>query len=191
MTAPGRYLRWPLLLLPVFAACKNDLDRVAAMEVAEDGPYRITTNGDYLYSDSGLVRNQVRAGRILEFSGERPRTLLENGVELTFFQADGRAGSRLTARHGEIEPGADRMSVTDEVVFLNTRGEKLETEQLIWSQDSNKVFTDRPVKITRQKDIIYGQGLDAEEDFSRYTVRRVTGTLSMDRSDTLAAPKNN
>ena len=83
------------------------------------------------------------------------------------------------------------MSVSDQVVFVNTQGERLETEKLTWSQDSNKVFTDRPVKITRRNDIIYGQGLDAEEDFSRYTVRRVTGTLFIDRSDTLAPTESN
>ncbi|MBP8822729.1 MAG: LPS export ABC transporter periplasmic protein LptC [Flavobacteriales bacterium] len=177
-----------VLLLP---ACKNDLDRVAAMEVADGGPYRVTTEGEYLYSDSGRVRNKVRAGRILEFNGDKPQTLLEEGVELTFFQADGRAGSRLSARRGEIEPGGRRMSVSDQVVFVNTQGERLETEKLTWSQDSNKVFTDRPVKITRRNDIIYGQGLDAEEDFSRYTVRRVTGTLFIDRSDTLAPTESN
>lgn len=85
-----------------------------------------------------------------------------------------------------MEPGAHRMSVMDHVVFVNLQGERLETEMLSWSQDSNKVFTDRPVKITRSTDIIYGQGLDAAEDFSRYTVRRVTGMLDIDRSDTLA-----
>lgn len=187
MTAGGRLLACLLLL---GAACKNDLDRVAAMEVAPDGPSRITTQGEYLWSDSGIVRNRVRAGRILEYSGEPPRTVLEDGVELTFYLPSGLAGSRLTARKGEIVQAAQRMSVADQVVFVNTKGEKLETEKLTWSQDSNKVYTDRPVKITRRNDIIYGQGLDAAEDFSRYTVHRVTGTLFMDRSDTLA-PKNN
>jgi len=167
-------------------ACKNDLDRVAAMDVVDNGPERITTHAEYTYSDSGLVRNRVRAGTVLEFGGQKPHTELRDGVELTFFGPDGRAGSRLTARRGEMEPGAHRMSVMDHVVFVNLQGERLETEMLSWSQDSNKVFTDRPVKITRSTDIIYGQGLDAAEDFSRYTVRRVTGMLDIDRSDTLA-----
>jgi hypothetical protein len=47
------------------------------------------------------------------------------------------------------------------------------------------VHTDRPVRITRAQDILFGQGLDATEDFSRYTIRRITGSLQLDR-DTLA-----
>ncbi|HRN36010.1 MAG TPA: hypothetical protein PLL18_03765, partial [Flavobacteriales bacterium] len=87
---------------------------------------------------------------------------------------------------GEILPEARLMSVMDRVMFTNARGEQLETEKLIWMQDSGKVYTDLPVKITRAHDIIYGQGLDAAEDFSSYVVRKVTGSLFLDRNDTLA-----
>ena len=175
--------------LCVLASCKNDLDRVAAIEVPTNGPDRITTQAEYLYSDSGKVRNRVRAGTISEFSGDHPRTEMSDGVELTFFDADGRPGSQLTARRGEIQPERNSMVVEEKVVFVNTKGERLETEQLTWSKDSDRVYTDRPVKVIRAKDIIYGQGLDAAQDFSRYTIRKITGTLFIDRSDTLAPTK--
>lgn len=167
-------------------ACKNDLDRVAAIEVPANGPDRITTDAEYLYSDSGTVRNRVRAGTISEFSGEHPRTEMTDGVELTFFGPDGHAGSQLTARRGEIQPDRNRMVVEEQVVFINAKGERLETEQLTWDQDSGRVYTDRPVKVIRVRDIIYGQGLDAAQDFSQYTIRKITGTLFIDQSDTLA-----
>ncbi|MBZ0207711.1 MAG: LPS export ABC transporter periplasmic protein LptC [Flavobacteriales bacterium] len=181
--------RWGVLfyaIVLVFPSCKNDLDRVAAIDVPANSPDRITTQAEYLYSDSGLVRKRIRAGIISEFSGIQPRTELGDGVELTFFNPDGHAASQLTARHGEIDPEQNKMTVEEQVVFVNARGEKLETEQLTWSRDSNRVYTDRPVKITRARDIIYGQGLDASQDFGRYTIRRITGTLFIDRSDTLA-----
>ncbi len=177
---------WPLVLLACLPACKNDLDRVAAIEVGHDGPARVATHAEYIYSDSGVVRNRLRAGQILEYNGARPRTELAAGVELSFFNADGHPGSRLTARRGHIDPQTRNMTVEEEVVFVNTRGEKLETEYLAWSQDSGRVYTDRPVRVTRARDIIYGQGLDAAEDFSRYTIRRITGTLFIGPSDTLA-----
>jgi LPS export ABC transporter protein LptC len=77
------------------------------------------------------------------------------------------------------------MQVFEEVVFTNTEGDRLETEALTWAQDSDKVYTDKPVKVVRGGDIIFGRGLDANEDFSRYTVRRITGTLQVPEGDTL------
>lgn len=167
-------------------SCKNDLDRVAAMDLGGEVPDRITTAAEYVYSDSGVVRNRIRAGTIMEYGAPRPRTVVGDGVELTFFGPDGKAGSHLNAGRGEILPEARLMSVMDRVVFTNARGEQLETEKLTWMQDSGKVYTDLPVKITRAHDIIYGQGLDAAEDFSSYVVRKVTGSLFLDRNDTLA-----
>jgi LPS export ABC transporter protein LptC len=172
-------------------SCKNDLDRVAAIEVPSNGPDRVTTNAEYFYSDSGRVLNRINAGTISEYTGDDdPHTELTNGVELTFFDTAGHPSSRLTARRGQIMPKQQRMEVEDQVVFTNAKGEKLETEQLTWDQDSDRVHTDRPVKVTRTNDIIYGQGLDASQDFSRYTIRHITGSLFLDRSDTLVPTKD-
>ena len=177
-----------VLLLP---SCKNDLDRVAAIEVPANAPDRVTTNAEYFYSDSGRVMNRINAGTISEYTGEDdPHTDLTNGVELAFFDTAGKLSSKLTARRGQILPKKQLMEVEENVVFTNAKGEKLETEQLTWDQDSDRVYTDRPVKVTRANDIIYGQGLDASQDFSRYTIRHITGSLFLERSDTLAPTKD-
>lgn len=179
----------PAVVLLMLPACKNDLDRVAALEVPADGPDRITTEAEYLYSDSGIVRNRVRAAIIQEYTGDDPHTELSGGLELTFFTPDGNASGVLTARKGSIHPMEKRMQVDQQVVFRNIRGEKLETEQLIWDQDSGLVHTDKPVKVTRARDIIFGQGLDASQDMGTYTVRKVTGTVYIGADDTLAPVK--
>jgi len=179
---------WPLIIACTLLACKNDLDQLAQVDMDADAPDRITTQAEYYYSDSGIVRNRLRAGRVEEYMAEeRQKTVMTDGVELVFFNPDGGHGSVLTAREGLIKPRKNRMEVRDHVVFTNALGERLETEHLVWSQDSDRVWTDQPVKIIRAQDILYGQGMDANEDFSRYTIRRLTGTLYVDPEDTLAA----
>ncbi|MBL7964800.1 MAG: LPS export ABC transporter periplasmic protein LptC [Flavobacteriales bacterium] len=159
-------------------ACRNDLDRVAQIEVPQDAPERMTTNAVYSFSDSGVVSNTLRAARIEEFGTEAERrTELNGGLELTFFDRSGVKRAILTAESGRILPAQRRMEVERNVVFVNAKGERLETEQLTWSQDSALIRTDRPVRITRAEDILHGEGMEATEDFSRYTIRRITGTL--------------
>lgn len=170
----------------VLAGCKNDLDQVPVVEVAAEEPDRITTGAEYFYSDSGRVRNRLRAGRIREYlSSGRERTAVDQGLELTFFGPDGDSTSVLTAEQGEVLPGLHRMVVERNVVFINERGERMETDRLIWSQDSDRVWTESPVKITRAEDVVYGEGLDANEDMSRYVIRRITGQLHVSPMDTL------
>jgi LPS export ABC transporter protein LptC len=177
------------LLIPLVAvlSCKNDMDRVAAIELPASSPDRTTTNAEYYYSDSGRVSNRLRAGKIEEYLAKDDRhTEISDGLELLFYTAAGAEGSVLRARRGRIWPDERRMEVSEQVVFTNAKGETLETEELLWSQDSARVHTDRPVKITRKGDILYGDGLDAAEDFSSYTIRRPHGSLALPPDSTLA-----
>jgi LPS export ABC transporter protein LptC len=176
---------WAYLLAIVVSAlgtvgCRNDLDKVAAVEVEQNAPDRITTHAEYLYSDSGRVTHRLRAGRIAQWSGaETKRTEMSDGVELVFFDRQGEQQSMLTARRGLILEQEKRMEVSEQVVFVNQKGERLETEQLTWHQDSARVRTDKAVRVQRGNDVIHGMGLDAAEDFSSYVIHRITGQLYM------------
>jgi LPS export ABC transporter protein LptC len=183
-------MRWLPLLAALcgLGACKNDLDQLASIDVNADAPDRITTEAEYFYSDSGHVRNRLRAGRVSEYVTEgKQRTEMTDSVELVFFDPHGGPVSTLTALRALISPKKQRMEVFQHVIFINSRGERMETEHLVWSQDSARVYTDSAVKITRAQDVIYGEGLDADEDFSRYTLRKITGTLFVQPGDTASS----
>jgi len=171
-----------------FVSCKNDLDKVAAVDVPEAGPDRVTRDAEYFYTDSGRVQNRLRAGRIAEWAVKPERTEITEGLEVLFYDKLGKEGSVLTARRGTILPTEKRMEVFENVVFINARGERLETEQLTWDQDSARVRTEKPVRIERGGDIIHGQGLDAAEDFSQYTIRRITGIINLDADSANPTP---
>lgn len=177
----------PALVAGMLLSCTNDLDQVSAVAVADDAPERVTHGSDQTHSEQGRPKYQLAAGVIKEWVREPQRTLLEEGVRLSFFDSLGRPGSVLTARRGVVLPQERRMEAIGEVVFVNSKGERLETEQIIWYQDSARIYTDKPVRIQRGDNIIHGQGLVAAEDFSRYQVKRVTGTLQLAADDTLAA----
>jgi LPS export ABC transporter protein LptC len=184
-----RILSWsvPALLAGMFLSCTNDLDQVAAVAVADDAPERVTSGSEQVYTEQGRPKYKLAAGVIREWVREPQRTMLEDGVRLEFFDSIGQPGSVLTARRGVVLPKERRMEASGQVVFVNSRGERLDTEQITWYQDSARIYTDKAVRIQRGDNIIHGQGLVAAEDFSRYRVKRVTGTLQMATGDTLPA----
>lgn len=175
-----------MIMAGILLSCTNDLDRVAAIDVPAEAPDRITMGAEYHFTDSGRVRNILKAGRIEEYRSEPPHTEITGGLELSFFDSLGEPGSVLTARRGTIIPSEEKMEVYEEVVFVNAKGDRLETEQLTWLQDSGKVHTDKAVRIQRGGDIIHGHGLDASQDLSQYTIHRITGELYIAEDDTLA-----
>lgn len=181
-SAPLRERAFLLLLL--LSACKNDLDSVAAVDLHADGPDRTSTGVEYFYSDSAIVRNRLRAARVEEYMTKPERTELSGGIELVFFTVNGAEGSKLTAQRGTIRSAERLMRVAGDVVFVNTKGETLRTEELHWVQDSAIIRTDKPVTIERRQDVVHGQGMRAAEDFSRYEITRITGVVAVQK-DTL------
>ena len=147
---------WSILIGAVLfglLSCKNDLDRVAAVQVADGGPDRITEGADYYYSDSGLVRNRLQAGKVSEFTTTKPqRTEMEEGLTLTFFDTKGNPGSVLRARRGVILPESKRMEVADQVVFTNAQGERGDRTA---DQGGDRVY--RPAREDRRAQDIYGR----------------------------------
>jgi len=70
--------------------------------------------------------------------------------------------------------------VEGNVVFVNDKGEKLETEKLTWIEKDAKIRTEDAVKITTANEVITGYGLEADEDFSNYTIRNISGIVNVE-----------
>ena len=72
------------------------------------------------------------------------------------------------------------LKISGKVVINNKRdGKKMSTEELFWSPATQKIYTDKFIIIETASEIIQGEGMDATQDFSSYTIRTVTGIVSV------------
>ena len=74
------------------------------------------------------------------------------------------------------------MIARDSVVLKDKEGKMLNTELLNWDNKTSKIYTDKFVKITTASEILYGDGLEAEQDFSRYEIQNIKGRIKIDES---------
>jgi LPS export ABC transporter protein LptC len=65
------------------------------------------------------------------------------------------------------------------VEVVNKTGEKLETERLIWDEQNKRIYTDAFVKITTATEVIRGTGMESNQDFTKYQIKHVTGTIQI------------
>ena len=76
-------------------------------------------------------------------------------------------------------------------MVVNAEGEKIETEELIWNEKDAKISSDKFVKITTPDEILMGEGFEANEDFTRYKIKKVKATLKVkEETDTLQTGEN-
>lgn len=59
------------------------------------------------------------------------------------------------------------------------KNEELNTEELFWNPKTKKIFTQKFVTIRQQGDVIYGTGLDANQDLTDYVITNPEGTIEV------------
>lgn len=143
-------------------------------------------NVEVKVSNDGIIRMKIVASETIHHTQGKAYTEFPKGVKAYSYKPDGSIESSLTARYAVMNESAGEiqgMVAKNDVVVINSKGEKLNTEELEWNQKSKTISTPGFVKICTPTQTIYGKGLDAKEDFSVYSIREVTGTVKVDQNE--------
>ena len=162
-------------------SCTNDLKDVMALPSNKKSPSEVGDSVTMLYTDSAHLKIMLKANRMLVFNKnvKEPITILPKGVFMTFFDENEKISTTLRANYGISYDVSKRMEVHYEVVVVNKNGEKLETEKLIWDEKNKRIYTDAFVKITTDTKVIRGTGMESNQDFTKYEIKHITGTLQV------------
>jgi hypothetical protein len=87
----------------------------------------------------------------------------------------------LTAKAATRYQTEGKIVVRDSVVLTTVKQEKLETEELIWDEKIAKIRTDKFVKVSQPGEVIYGFGLEAEQDFSYWRILVPKGRIKVEQ----------
>ena len=91
--------------------------------------------------------------------------------------------STLTAKTAVRYQEKGKIIARDSVILVSSKQERLETEELIWDEKTAKVYTEKFVKVTKPGEIIYGYGLEAEQDFSYWKITVPKGRIKVEQLD--------
>ena len=144
-------------------------------------PSQVGDSVTMLYTDSSQLKIMLKANRMLVFNENvtEPFTVLPKGVFVTFFDEKENVSATLKANYGVRYDHSRKMEAKYAVEVVNKDGVKLETEKLIWDEYKKKIYTDAFVKITTEKEIIMGQGMTSNQDFTKYELKKVTGVIQL------------
>jgi len=142
------------------------------------GPMQEATNIEILHSDSSVVIIKITASRqfiYLNGNYEYP-----NGIYIEFYNEDGSLSTTLQGNKGFYDKKEDLHRIFGDVKIHNiSKNQKLNTEELFWRPREEKVYTERFVTIETDGEVIKGEGLTANQDFSSYRITKPTGRISI------------
>lgn len=175
-----------LLISFCFPSCQNNTEAIE--EVTKKDSIFPTDHGkqvEMLYTDSGSVLWRMTSPVMNHYTYNVKERYIEmpDGLYLEFFNDSGKVKTTLKANYGIRYEESKRTEVKYKVVVTNINGEVLNTEQLFWDEKTRKIYTKEFVKITTKKEILMGTGLEANEDFSEYEIKNISGTISVKDED--------
>jgi LPS export ABC transporter protein LptC len=165
----------------IIASFLTSCEEKKKVEVASkyNGPLMSTENLNVMYSDSGRTTVKLTTARQLKFQNEDevyPKT-----VYVTFYDKNGVEYSSLRGDSGRYEKSQALYKVMGNVFFFNRlQQQSLATDLLNWSPIRKKVYTDLKFTIKTPKEELHGIGMDADQDFTHYTMRKTKGTFAVD-----------
>jgi len=175
---PGKYVFFCTAFFLV--SCETDLEKINVVGRSNDAPKEIAENIEVLYSDSGFVKMKLNAPLFEKYTDERdPYVVFPKGMKTLFYDRTLTVTSRLSAEYGIRYENSQRMEARKNVEVVNEKGDKLNTEHLIYNPADGKLRSNEFVKITTADEIIYGTGLEANEDFSRYRIFNIKGIINL------------
>ncbi len=167
------------LMLVTLLGC-DEVQKVPKKVKPYTGPVEEINNVRMLYSEAAILKVKMTTTRQLRYANDNK--VFPEPVNIVFYGPAGEEVTTLRSDSGRYNRVKDLYTVLGHVVVLKKlTKEKLLSNELNWNPNTKKVYTEQRVQVISQLtgERIYGLGMDAEQDFSRYSFRRVTGQFNM------------
>ncbi|MCS7086607.1 MAG: hypothetical protein NZ534_11115, partial [Bacteroidia bacterium] len=109
--------------------------------------------------------------------GDETLTFLNDGVKIVFYDSSGKQDAILTARRAVMHNKRGYAEALENVVVVNQKNERLETERLRWRRTDNTLSTGALVKVSTPEETIFGDSLASDASFRRWRVFQPRGKV--------------
>jgi len=162
-----------------FSACQNDIKIVNTVVNKDLLPVESAKDVETIYSDSAQILVIVKAQLLNRFEGEKAYSEMPEGIIVNFYDSLMNVKSKLTANYAISYERENIMEAKNNVVVVNEKKEQLNTEHLVWDQKKAIIYSDKFVKINTGKEILWGDGMEADERFDKWKIKKPKGSITI------------
>jgi LPS export ABC transporter protein LptC len=146
-----------------------------------NGPIEEINDVKLLYSEAAALKVKLTTAKQFRYANDNRS--YPKPVNIVFYGPTGEEVTTLRSDSGRYDKAKDLYTVIGHVVVINKqKQEKLQTPELNWNPATKKVFTEKRVEVISQLtgETLYGMGLDANQDFTNYKIRKPTGIFNVE-----------
>lgn len=163
----------------IFFVAVSCIQKENAQPVEYEGPLQEAADVELFYAENQAIKVKMQTPLLYEFkTGDRE---FPKGIYLEFYNEAGILSSTLRADHAYYFKTEDKWRARGKVEVVNKeKNEQLNTEELFWFPAKEEILTEKFVTIKQQQTIVYGEGLQAKQDMSSYTITNPQGEIEIE-----------
>jgi LPS export ABC transporter protein LptC len=169
----------------IFISCENDIQKVNEITRTNQSPSLVVKEIETTYSDSGVVKVILKAPQLSRFDKlDEPIDEYPEGLTVTFYSSDFEITGMLTCEYAKYVVDKNLWEARKNVEAENLQtGEKLNTELLFWDIEKEILYSDAFVRITTADEVLFGDGFEAKQDFSKWKILNTKGTITINEDE--------
>ena len=167
----------------ILFSCQTNPQQMEEFSKEIDDPVMSSLDVEWFYTKNGEASFKLNTPKMFRFEGEEPYVEFPQGLELHSFEQEGEQDAYLRADYAIQQMNDKLIEAKGNVLLQNAKGEKLETEFLIWDELKERIYTEEFVKITKQRQVIMGEGFESDIYFSEYTLKKSRGIINLEHAE--------
>jgi LPS export ABC transporter protein LptC len=173
-----------VFIVAMLFSCKNEMSEVVAMDFNDTLPDVSAKNIEFTFSDSARVQVRLMGPVMHAYKGDDAYMVFPDGFSVEFYDSVLTVTTTITGDYGIHYNEKKLMEARRNVVVTNFEtGERLDTEELIWDQAKEIIYSNKFVKITSEDGVLYGDTLIASQDFSKRSILHPSGEIEVNEDD--------
>lgn len=169
--------------LAMLFACETNLQKMEQLTEESSEAVVSSYEIEWLYTKNGVATFRVEAPEMFNFEGENPYVEFPKGLQLYSYQKSDDENAFMKADYAIQYVNKRQVEASGNVLLKNEKGEKLETEFLIWDEEKERIYTEEFVKITKEGQVVMGEGFESDIYFSAYTLKKSRGIINLEHAE--------
>jgi LPS export ABC transporter protein LptC len=166
------------------SSCENNMKDLPSGKRQPPPPEEVW-QVESLLSEGGKIKGKLTAPYMKRYQrADTPYAEFPRSLHVDFFKDSVKnkdsivIESQMDALYGKWLPNQNKVYLRDTVVVKNIlKGDTVHCQELWWDQHTEKFYTDKPVRIYQKDKILFGVGMEADQNFRWYTIKKLTGIV--------------
>ena len=174
----------PVLLLFLCHCTQRISNHSEAVQDRKKVPTMHTEDVVSLISDSGIVRYRIitKTWDIFD-KADTPYWDFPDGIYLEKFNESFNIEAHLKADKARYNQKSEQWKLDGNVTAMNEAKEHFFTQQLLWDQKQEQIFSDSMITIEKENSTIVGIGFQSNVTMTKYTILHPTGFFPINNDE--------